>query len=182
LFALLLVGTAVQAQSDISPERKRAIDSLAIEKIRDLGRYVSLIGSKETEFSEANRQIERALELFAPGAEMGVSSLYSSEIKYYTVRKYFERLMALNYDRVNISWFDIQYISDLELAPDGRYVGVITIFQRFEGQSNDGLQYRDTTKKDITVYVERKSTQIAGREIEFWDVLLGDIRVSETSI
>jgi hypothetical protein len=182
LFALVLLGSTAQAQSDISPERKRAIDSLAIEKIRDLGTYISVIGSKDTEFSEANRVIDRALELFAPGAEMGVSSLYSSEIKYYTVRKYFERLMALNYDKVNITWFDIQYISDLEQGPDGRYVGVITIFQRFEGQSADGLQYRDTTKKDITVYVERKSTQIAGREIEFWDVLLGDIRVSETTI
>jgi hypothetical protein len=182
VMGLVLLGSVAQAQSEISPERKRAIDSLAIEKIRDLGTYVAVIGSKETEFSEANRVIERALELFAPGAEMGVSTLYSSEIKYYTVRKYFDRLMALSYDKVNITWFDIEYISDLEQGPDGRYVGVITIFQRFEGQSADGLQYRDTTKKDITVYVERKSTQIAGREIEFWDVLLGDIRVSETTI
>lgn len=180
LFVLMFAGMAASAQDNISPERKRAIDSLALEKIRDLGRYISIIGSKETEFSEANRVIDRALELFAPGSEMGVSSLYSSDIKYYTVRKYFERLMALNYDRVNIQWYNIQYVSDLELQPDGRYVGVITIYQRFEGTSADGLQYRDTTKKDITVYVERKRTQIAGREIEFWDVLLGDIRVSET--
>jgi hypothetical protein len=180
LFVMMFAGMAASAQDNISPERKRAIDSLALEKIRDLGRYISIIGSKETEFSEANRVIDRALELFAPGSEMGVSSLYSSDIKYYTVRKYFERLMALNYDRVNIQWYNIQYVSDLELQPDGRYVGVITIYQRFEGTSADGLQYRDTTKKDITVYVERKRTQIAGREIEFWDVLLGDIRVSET--
>ena len=40
--------------------------------------------------------------------------------------------------------------------------------------------YKDTTKKDITVYVERKQTQIGGRLIDFWDVLLGDVRVSET--
>jgi hypothetical protein len=36
------------------------------------------------------------------------------------------------------------------------------------------------TKKDITVYVERKQTQIRGRIIGCWDVLLGDIRVTET--
>ncbi len=74
-----------------------------------------------------------------------------------------------------------EYISDLELQPDGRYVGVITIYQRFEGVTNDGLRYMDTTKKDITVYVERKQTQIGGRLIGFWDVMLGDIRVTETS-
>jgi len=90
--------------------------------------------------------------------------------------------MALNYDRVTISWYNIHYISDLERQPDGRYVGVVTIYQRFEGVSDDGLmKYKDTTKKDITIYVERKKTQIAGRTVEFWDVLLGDIRVTETS-
>ena len=88
--------------------------------------------------------------------------------------------MALNYDRVPITWYNIQYISDLELQPDGRYVGVITIFQRFEGTTKDGLKYMDTTQKDITIYVEKKVTQIGGREIQFWDVLLGDIRVKET--
>ena len=124
--------------------------------------------------------MDRAEELFSPGSEMGVSSLEKKDVTYYKVRKYFERLMALNYDRVSIKWYDIHYISDLERQPDGRYVGVVTIYQRFEGESDDGMKYKDTTKKDITIYVERKKTQIQGRTIEFWDVLLGDIRVTET--
>lgn len=177
---LILLGVAAHAQPQISPERKQAIDSLALEKVKDLGKYISIIGNKETPFSEANRVIDRALELFAEGSQMGVSSLNRKEIEYYGIREYFQRLMALNYDRVNIEWFNIQYISDLVRQPDGRYVGVITIYQRFTGESDDGLKYVDTTKKDITVYVERKQTQIQGRIIGFWDVLLGDIRVTET--
>ena len=179
----VLIGSVsgLLAQNDISPERKAAIDSLALEKVNDLSRYISIIGNKETPFSEANRVIERALELFAENAQMGVSSLGREEINYYPIRKYLERLMALNYDKVSITWYNIEYISDLELQPDGRYVGVITVYQRFEGTSDDGLQYKDTTKKDITVYVERKKTQIGGRLIGFWDVLLGDIRVTETT-
>ncbi|MCG8323533.1 MAG: hypothetical protein MI921_28820 [Cytophagales bacterium] len=176
-----LISLPTLAQDDVSPERKQAIDSLALEKVKDLGKYISIIGNKDTPFSEANRVIERAMELFADGAQMGVSSLNREEVKYYGVRKYFERLMALNYDRVTIRWFNIQYISDLEKQPDGRYVGVITIYQRFQGESDDGLKYMDTTKKDITIYVERKQTQIGGRVIGFWDVLLGDIRVTETT-
>jgi hypothetical protein len=125
--------------------------------------------------------MDRAEELFAPDSEMGVSSLSRTDIAYYKVRKYFERLMALNYDKVQIKWYDIHYISDLELQPDGKYVGVVTIYQSFVGISDDGLNYKDTTKKDITIYVEKKKTQIAGRVIEFWDVLLGDIRVTETT-
>ncbi|HEY8937697.1 MAG TPA: hypothetical protein VIM65_20865, partial [Cyclobacteriaceae bacterium] len=179
---LFMLGLAItstlsaQSSDNVSPERKQAIDSLALEKVRDLSKYISIIGNKKTAFSEATRVMDRAEELFAPGSEMGVSSLNRKEVNYYKVRKYFERLMALNYDRVNIQWYDIHYISDLEKQPDGRYVGVVTIYQRFEGESDDGLKYKDTTKKDITIYVDRKKTQIQGRIIEFWDVLLGDIR------
>lgn len=182
LFITLAITGTVSAQSaDISPERKQAIDSLALEKVRDLSKYISIIGNKKTAYSEATRVMDRAEELFAPDSEMGVSSLNRKEVNYYKVRKYFERLMALNYDRVTISWYNIHYISDLERQPDGRYVGVVTIYQKFEGSSDDGLKYKDTTKKDITIYVDRKKTQIQGRIIEFWDVLLGDIRVTETS-
>ena len=181
LSIILVVGNVSAQKADISPERKQAIDSLALEKVRDLSKYISIIGSKKTPFSEAQRVMDRAEELFAPDSEMGVSSLNRKEINYYKVRKYFERLMALNYDKVTISWYDIHYISDLERQPDGRYVGVVTIYQRFEGTSDDGMKYKDTTKKDITIYVERKKTQISGRTVEFWDVMLGDIRVSETS-
>lgn len=182
LVAFSLVSVLlVSAQADIDPRRKQAIDSLALEKVKDLSKYISIIGDKKTQFSEAQRVMDRAEELFAEDSEMGVSSLSREEITYYKVREYFERLMALNYDKVSIKWYDIHYISDLERQPDGTYVGVITIYQRFEGTSDDGLSYKDTTKKDITIYVKKKETQIAGRTIEFWDVLLGDVRVTETS-
>ncbi|MFH1296246.1 MAG: hypothetical protein ABIJ04_03110 [Bacteroidota bacterium] len=179
---LLSAGLFAQERDDISPQRKQAIDSLALEKVRDLSKYISIIGNKDTPWSEAQRVIERAVELFMPGSEMGVSSLSRPEVHYYKIRKYFDRLMQLNYDRVVIEWYKIQYVSDLERQPDGTYVGVITVFQRFQGYDKEkGLVYEDTTKKDITVYVKRKETQIGGRLIGFWDVLLGDIRVKETS-
>lgn len=181
LLTFFLAGNMFAQTGEISKERKLAIDSLALEKVRDLSKYISIIGNKSTPFSESTRVMDRAEELFAADSEMGVSSLNRTEVNYYKVRKYFERLMALNYDRVTIEWYNIHYISDLERQPDGRYVGVVTIYQRFEGVSDDGLKYKDTTKKDITIYVERKKTQIAGRIVEFWDVLLGDIKVTETS-
>ncbi len=170
------------AQNELSYERKQAIDSLALEKARDLSKYISIIGSKETPWSEANRVIDRAEELFMAGSEIGVSSLFKPEINYFNVREYFERLMRLNYSKVEIEWYNIEYMSDLQKQPDGTYVGIITIFQKFKGFDAEGrLVYQDTTKKDITVYVKRKETQIGGRLIGFWDVLLGDMRVKETS-
>ena len=183
LFGIFLIGNTQVFAQELSPERKQAVDSLALEKVRDLSKYIKIVGSKETPWSEANRVIDRAEELFAPDAEIGVSSLSSNEVMYYKVRKYLERLMRLNYDRVEIDWYKIEYVSDLQRQPDGTYVGVITVFQTFKGFDKEGrLIYQDTTKKDITVYVKRKETQIGGRLIGFWDVLLGDMRVKETSV
>jgi len=129
IIALLLSMTfgAFAQTADISPQRKQAIDSLALEKVRDLSKYISIIGNKKTAFSEATLVMDRAEELFAPDSEMGVSSLSTEEIVNYKVRKYFERLMALNYDNVKIEWYGIHYISDLAKRPDGRYVGIVTI-------------------------------------------------------
>jgi len=182
LMIVLCISGAAIAQDELSFERKQAIDSLALEKVRDLSKYIKIVGSKDTPFSEANRVIDRAEELFMNDAEIGVSSIHSNQITFYRVRKYFEHLMRLNYDRVEIEWYNIEYVSDLQRQPDGTYVGVITIFQTFRGYDKEGnLVYKDTTKKDITVYVRRKETQIGGRTIGFWDVLLGDMRVKETT-
>lgn len=185
LVGFLMISSGIfaqEAQDNVSPQRKQAIDSLALEKVRDLSKYISIIGNKSTPWSDAQRVIERAVELFMDGSEVGVSSLARPDIVNYKVREYFDRLMQLNYDKVTIDWYKIQYVSDLERQPDGTYVGVITIYQRFQGFNREkGLVYEDTTKKDITIYVKRKETQIGGRLIGFWDVLLGDIRVKETS-
>ncbi|HTX87524.1 MAG TPA: hypothetical protein VMC08_00915 [Bacteroidales bacterium] len=185
VIAMLAITSGIFAQDkqdNISPQRKQAIDSLALEKVKDLSKYIAMIGDKSTPWSEAQRVIERAVELFMDGSEIGVSSLSRPDVTYYKIREYFDRLMQLNYDRVTIEWYKIQYVSDLERQPDGTYVGVITIYQRFQGYDKEkGLVYEDTTKKDITVYVKRKETQIGGKLIGFWDVLLGDIRVKETS-
>ena len=182
LFAGTYRVSAQDKQDNLSPQRKQAIDSLALEKVRDLSKYISIIGDKKTPWSDAQRVIERAVELFMENSEIGVSSLGKQDVNYYKVREYFDRLMQLNYDKVTIDWYKIQYVSDLVRQPDGTYVGVITIYQRFQGYNKEkGLVYEDTTKKDITVYVKRKETQIGGRLINFWDVMLGDIRVKETS-
>ena len=182
LTSLFAVSNRVAAQDNLSPQRKQAIDSLALEKVRDLSKYISIIGDKKTPWSDAQRVIERAVELFMENSEIGVSSLGKQDVNYYKVREYFDRLMQLNYDRVTIDWYKIQYVSDLVRQPDGTYVGVITVYQRFQAYDKEkGLVYEDTTKKDITVYVKRKETQIGGRLIGFWDVMLGDIRVKETS-
>ena len=46
-FSFLALAT-VNAQDDVDPRRKQAIDSLALEKVKDLSKYISIIGDKKT--------------------------------------------------------------------------------------------------------------------------------------
>jgi hypothetical protein len=52
LLAILMTGSvgnvfAQDLSAPISPERKAAIDSLALEKVRDLSKYITIIGNKK---------------------------------------------------------------------------------------------------------------------------------------
>ena len=59
-FLAITTGLFAQDKVDnISPQRKQAIDSLALEKVRDLSKYISIIGDKKTQWSEAQRVIEQ---------------------------------------------------------------------------------------------------------------------------
>ena len=45
------IGFAQNGEPELAPDRKAAIDSLALEKVRDLSKYISIIGDKATPFS-----------------------------------------------------------------------------------------------------------------------------------
>jgi len=73
-------------QSDnVSPARKASNDSsLHVKKLKDLSQYISIIGSKETQFQRLTEGWTGAEELFAPGAEIG---MYQPSIKNDTLFK-----------------------------------------------------------------------------------------------
>ena len=70
VIALFVAGAAMAQENELDFERKQAIDSLALEKVRDLSKYIKIAGSKTTPWSEANRVIDRAEELFMTDAEI----------------------------------------------------------------------------------------------------------------
>ena len=106
--------------------------------------------------------IDRAEELFATGAEIGVSSISSDDVTYFDVRRYFEHLMALNYDEVNIKWYDIQYISDLEQQPDGSYVELLPFTSVLKAAPMMGWSIKTQQKRTLRSLSRRKRPRSVG--------------------
>lgn len=167
-------------------ELKSRISKRAAERITDLGQYISVIGDKTKPNDIKSRMVNAAVQLFKDeSAIVEVSSRNRTKIKAYKIREYLNRLRILEYDKVNIEWYKVIYVSDLKRDPDGNYRGVIRVYQRFQGSNYDAegslkLLYEDTTTKDIEFIAEVGRVSYGDHEKEYFNIKLLDLRVDET--
>lgn len=177
---------ALQAASgnDVNLEASVAIDPeiysrKALQKTADLGTYLAIISDRSNSMAEASKAVELAVKLFIDeNAQVEVSSKDGRDR--YKVRAYLNRLKLLKYDKVEISWTDISYVSDLKKGIDGNYYGVITLQQRFKGFIDNEVVYGDLTEKNIEVMMVPYQKETDGEQQQKWDVFLSDVGVVVT--
>lgn len=149
------------------------------EKVATLENHIKRIIDK----SEISREksVDQACRLFVNEQARVYTSSLNEAGRSRLVRKYLNGLMELSYDRVEIEWTNIQYVSELRKGPDGKYFGFVHIEQRFEGFLDDRLVYGDITEKKITVVLEAYEViDEWGDTNTRWDVFLSDIGVEQT--
>ncbi|MEL7534939.1 MAG: hypothetical protein AAFN10_26795 [Bacteroidota bacterium] len=106
----------------------------ALKMTAELERYVITISQSNTAYERALNTIDLACLLFIDDeAVVEVSSVNRESVINYAIREYLEHLMEMKYDKVEISWANIKYISKLRLGTDGNYYGTISIEQKFVG-------------------------------------------------
>lgn len=192
LFLFATVPLLAQTESSIKvgaglqsgPEASKQIDpeiysQKALRKTADLGTYLAIISNRSNDGGEANKAVELAVKLFIDeNAQFEVSGREGR--KRYKVRAYLNRLKLLEYDKVEVSWTDISYVSDLKKGVDGNYYGIITIQQRFKGFIDNKVVYSDITEKNIEVQVVGYQKETDGVQEQKWDVFLSDVGVVVT--
>jgi hypothetical protein len=135
------------------------------------------VADKSLDAEQAKAAVNLAVSLFQDENKVvEISSKTSTKVQPLKVRAYFNKLRVLKYSKVDIEWYDIQYISNLRLGSDGSYYGIITIFQKFTGFNGDKIAYTDVTQKNVEIKVMQINT-VRGSD---WEVLLGNISVVET--
>lgn len=152
----------------------------ALQKSADLGRYLNQIANKSTDFQDANKAINNAVELFvSEDATVEISSSTASAKSRLKIREYLNKLKLLKYSKVNIEWTDIYYVSNLRKGPDGNYYGVISLQQKFEGYQEGKVVYSDVTRKNIEIVLKTYRKEVEGESLLLWDVFLSDIGISQ---
>lgn len=148
----------------------------ALQKIEELGTYLSIISDIRTEYPEANKAIHQACELFVDeNATVEVSSSNDNIKTKFKIREYFNRLKRLNYDKVEISWTNINYVSNLKKGEDGRYYGTIVLEQTLKGLNEEKVSYSTLTNKNIEVVLKTYKKEVEGDSEELWDILFSGI-------
>ncbi|MGV3600272.1 MAG: hypothetical protein ACO1N1_03655 [Dyadobacter fermentans] len=147
-----------------------------IRRVDEFTSYLRIIGDKSLKSEEKNKAVQQALSLFEPQATVAVSS--AKGVKKYPVKEYLNRLKLLPYSKINITWNEVKYISELKQEADGNYYGTIAGQQVFEGYAANGkVAYGDITRKNIRVKLESYQKTIDGKDTVNWEVLLGNIGI-----
>ena len=153
----------------------------AVNKAEYLGYYLDLLCDQTLDIYDKDQAIENALKLFVHDSTLvQVSSVTRDQTSAYKIKEYLKRLSLLNYDKVELVWRDVQYVTKFRLASDGNYYGAITVEQLFRGFKDGRPIYEDITRKDVEIVLGNFRREKSGATEYAWDVLLSNIGVEET--
>lgn len=160
---------------------REEFEKKAITKTNQLNEYLKVLCNKTSDYDERNKAVDLAVTLFInEDATVQTSSLNSDNRTTYKIKKYLQTIKLYNYDKVDIEWTKIQYVSNLKKGPDGNYYGTISFEQVFRGYIDGKVAYEDLTVKTGEVVLKAYQKMVNGGSTEEWDVLLGDISVKST--
>lgn len=165
----------------LTDEQRQYFMDKAMQKSRDLGRYLRLISNKHEVEEDKLYAIKEALNLFvSDSSRVEVSSVNRDIKQQFIIREYLQRLRLLPYDKVELVWIKAQMVSRFRKGEDGRYYGIITAQQLFRGFLENDIAYQDVTEKNIEVVLDRYLVFDEGIKKHRWDVFLSDISVQQT--
>lgn len=160
---------------------KKEFTDKTSQKTNQFNIYLKLLCDKSNPQDEKNKVIEQALTLFVSDTvKVEISSLNNTDIDKPTIKNYLRKVKMLNYDKIELEWTNVQYVTDARQDPDGIWHGTVVFEQTFKGYRDGELIYKDITKKYAEVILKQYNKNIEGQKLSYWDVLLSDIGVRWT--
>lgn len=179
--------------SDLTKEIEESIKQQCMLKVDAFTNHVVYIADKNNSEEVKDHHIKAALNLFSgkgsdlkdeygnvliPAPRMEVSSVNTNQIRSYLIKQYLINLENLPYTDVKIETTKCAFVGNLKQVDANKYEAVLSFAQVFVGTRDNVVVYRDRTKKDVKVFIEKKDYGEKTR----WEIFLGDISVKATEI
>lgn len=166
-------------------EEKKHFGIIAKNKVEEFANYLETLTSDNISETSASATINFACNLFEDKAQIEVSSLSSdnrvNKIKY-PIRDYLNRfrIRVTKYQKVKLESADIGYVTSFRIGTDGNYHGNVIYVQKYIGFIDNAPAYQDVTARRVDVIIKKYEKSVNGENIEAYEVVLGDVSVSET--
>lgn len=186
IVTLFIVSVNVSAQT-----RENQIRLRAAQRVGQMCDYISLMANPKEELDARQYYKAAAMNLFIERGEpyeedgrykkgvlMEVTSVNRKNAYPKLIKSYFDGLMRLKYDVVQISTTEIaeMEVSKLRQTGDNKYVCTCYFEQAFCGYRDGRPIYKDITRKRVKCYVMVEQTE-DGEELI---ILLGDVTALDT--
>lgn len=187
-FFLLLAPCYLRAQPELNNERLAEFKILTEQRVNDLQEYISQIGNKDLPIEQRQIAIDLAVDLFEKDYVVNGKrrspyiqvSRRNGTIEAIPVRAYFNNLLGVKFDKVEITYYDAAAVSDFEKGTDGNYHATATYFQQFKGFDTNGkMIYGSRDRKDIRV-TGKSMAVYKNLGKEDLKIFFGDVTVKET--
>lgn len=169
----------------------KQIQNRAAQKVGQMNSYIAQMYAKSNSLENRRFYRDKALNLFIGRGrnytigginkcvQMQVTSTNSSVVATKPIRDYFERIINLRYDRIEVNSTDIidMEVSALREVEDNLYECTVYYVQEFRGYRDGRMVYGDRTKKNVQVYVKAERDEEGAWE---FIVMLGDTKATAT--
>ncbi|MBK9630347.1 MAG: hypothetical protein IPO62_04655 [Saprospiraceae bacterium] len=180
MFCILMLSIlGIHAQ--YTPPDAAEIEQKALEKARELGDLLKIIGNKRNDRNIRQNAKDMAMDMFDSDTnQIEVISKLTQTKRKYNIRDYLNHLESLEqYEDVKIEWKYIQTIEEIHQKPDGFWYGKLRIFQIFEGvAAGQSTRYKDITEKDIEIKLNDQNINTGQKKMEkYFDLKFGNVAV-----
>lgn len=198
-FFLCSLTYIAQAQ-EMTESEKATLEQRIREQIDDFISYLPDIAAKSNKpYQEkllAQKYIKAALELFIgkgdsyPYIDQNGNSRTHEAVKMQTtsrgianrpklMKRYLSGLINLPYQKVEVDKCSAVTINKhLYKISEGRYVATAVYLQAFRAWRDGRLIINDKDAKQVTVYVDKKVIDTPNGSKTYWEIQLGDIRIT----
>jgi hypothetical protein len=160
---------------------RKEFEEKAEKKTAQFTDYLKILCDKSAGYEELDKAVNQAVGLFVnEDAVVEVSSNNRNSILRSKIRDYLRKVKQVQYDKIDVKWTHVQYVSDLKPGPDGNLYGTVSFEQEFRGYRDGKMVYSDVTLKHANVVLKTYDKTYEGSTRKVWDVLLSDVGVVAT--
>jgi hypothetical protein len=174
-------ATKARVNALLGSVTRKEFEEKAEKKTVQFTDYLKVLCDKTAGYEELDKAVSQAMTLFVnEDATVEVSSNNRNAVLRLKIRDYLKKVKQIQYDRIEVKWTHVQYVSDLKPGPDGNLYGTVSFEQEFRGYRDGKLVYSDVTLKHANVVLKTYNKSYEGGTRKIWDVLLSDVGVVAT--